>query len=203
MKETKTEVLSTKEKLLEAALEFFSTKGYDATTVDEIAESIGMKGPIIYNYFSGKEGILNTLARGLTGDYENTMRFGKDSLVWIHNGAELKEFSMYQVNYTINNDHITKYRRLGLINQFRNSEMARQETRFQFENINNLFERIFTFMKQNGAIGDVDPRLLALEYTGPTSMLIQLADREPDRKEEVLKLVEDHVDFFIKTYCTK
>ena len=53
--------LSTKDKLLNSALNFFSTKGYDATTVDEIAEAIGMKGPIIYNYFSGKEDILNVL----------------------------------------------------------------------------------------------------------------------------------------------
>ena len=203
MKQSNTEILSTKAKLLDAALEFFSTKGYDSTTVDEIAESIGMKGPIIYNYFSGKEDILNTLNQGLTADYESNMKFGEQSLVWIHNGAELKEFTMFQVNYTINNDRITKYRRLGTINQFRNKETAQKTTHFQFDNILNLFERVFAYMKQNEAIGDVDPRLMALEFASPTSLLIQLIDREPERKEEVMKLIEEHVDFFIATHCKK
>jgi Transcriptional regulator len=203
MKQSNTEILSTKAKLLDAALEFFSTKGYDSTTVDEIAESIGMKGPIIYNYFSGKEDILNTLNQGLTADYESNMKFGEQSLVWIHNGAELKEFTMFQVNYTINNDRITKYRRLGTINQFRNKETAQKTTHFQFDNIINLFERVFAYMKQNEAIGDVDPRLMALEFASPTSLLIQLIDREPERKEEVMKLIEEHVDFFIATHCKK
>ena len=203
MKQSNTEILSTKAKLLDAALEFFSTKGYDSTTVDEIAESIGMKGPIIYNYFSGKEDILNTLNQGLTSDYESNMKFGEQTPVWIHNGAELKEFTMFQVNYTINNDRITKYRRLGTINQFRNKETAQKTTHFQFDNIINLFERVFAYMKQNEAIGDVDPRLMALEFASPTSLLIQLIDREPERKEEVMKLIEEHVDFFIATHCKK
>ena len=203
MKQSNTEILSTKAKLLDAALEFFSTKGYDSTTVDEIAESIGMKGPIIYNYFSGKEDILNTLNQGLTADYESNMKFGEQSLVWIHNGAELKEFTMFQVNYTINNDRITKYRRLGTINQFRNKETAQKTTHFQFDNIINLFERVFAYMKQNEAIGDVDPTLMALDFASPTSLLIQLIDREPERKEEVMKLIEEHVDFFIATHCKK
>ncbi|MBP5192043.1 MAG: TetR/AcrR family transcriptional regulator [Eubacterium sp.] len=195
--------LSTKDKLLNSALNFFSTKGYDATTVDEIAEAIGMKGPIIYNYFSGKEDILNVLNHAFTAEYESNMRLGKNALVWIHNGAELKEFTMHQVNYTINDEHVTKYRRLGFINQFRNEEMAQTATQFQFDNIVNLFERVFSYMQQNDAIGDVDPRLLSLEYTSPTSLLIQLVDREPKRKDEAIQLIEKHVDFFIATHCKK
>ena len=50
--------MSTKEKLQFAALDLFSKKGYAATSVDEIAESVGMKGPIIYKYFKGKEDLL-------------------------------------------------------------------------------------------------------------------------------------------------
>ena len=37
-----------KEKLIEAAIRLFSVKGYDGTSVDEIAESIGIQGPTIY-----------------------------------------------------------------------------------------------------------------------------------------------------------
>ena len=37
-----------KEPLIQAARDLFSVKGYDGTSVDEIAESIGIKGPTIY-----------------------------------------------------------------------------------------------------------------------------------------------------------
>lgn len=39
---------NTKERLVDAAMNLFSLKGYDGTGVDEIAESVGIKGPTIY-----------------------------------------------------------------------------------------------------------------------------------------------------------
>ena len=48
---------STRERLMSAALDLFSKKGYEAASVDEIAESIGIKGPNIYKYFKGKHGL--------------------------------------------------------------------------------------------------------------------------------------------------
>jgi len=48
---------TTRDKLLFAALDLFSKNGYDATTVEEIANSVGMKGPNVYNYFKGKKAL--------------------------------------------------------------------------------------------------------------------------------------------------
>ena len=60
-------------------------------------------------------------------------------------------------------------------------------------------------MKKNGAlvdsVSDVDLKLLAIEYTSTITVLIQLCDREPDKKEETEKLIERHIDFFIGRYC--
>ena len=52
---------NTKERLLLSALELVSEKGSAATSVDEIAEKIGMKGPVIYKYFKGKDALLHEL----------------------------------------------------------------------------------------------------------------------------------------------
>ena len=76
-----TSELPTRVRLQNAALNFFSTKGFDATTVDEIAESIGMKGPIIYKYFSGKEDILTSLHDVTDVDYVKSMGLEEDSLI--------------------------------------------------------------------------------------------------------------------------
>ena len=48
-----------------------------------------------------------------------------------------------------------------------------------------------------------DPEILALAYMSPTSILIQVYDRDPKRREEVIKLSEAHFDLFIKTFCLK
>ena len=42
--------MSVREKITYAALDLFSQKGFDATTVEEIADAAGMKGPNLYKY---------------------------------------------------------------------------------------------------------------------------------------------------------
>ena len=46
-----------RERLLTAALELFTAKGYAATTVREIVAAAGVSKPVLYYYFSNKEGI--------------------------------------------------------------------------------------------------------------------------------------------------
>jgi len=45
----------TRDALLHAALELFLTHGYERTTVDEIAETVGVSQRTFFRYFTGKE----------------------------------------------------------------------------------------------------------------------------------------------------
>ena len=69
-------VMSTKEKILDAALTLFAENGYDGTSVEQIANIVGIKAPSLYKHYKGKEDILNALGRVHKGDD------GKD---FIHN----------------------------------------------------------------------------------------------------------------------
>ena len=131
------------------------------------------------------------------------MGFGRPFPIWIHNGDELKQFSLHQVHYTINDETIIKVRKLCTIEQFRNKDLTFEATNHQFDRIIDQFTDIFAGMIEHGAIDDMDPRVLALEYTGPTAMLIQLSDREPSRRQEAIDMIEKHIDFFIETHCKK
>jgi AcrR family transcriptional regulator len=55
--------LSTRDKVLEAALEVFSEKGFHVATVDEIAEHAGLGKGTVYRYFPTKEALFNELVR--------------------------------------------------------------------------------------------------------------------------------------------
>ena len=53
--------MSTKEKILDAALTLFAENGYDGTSVEQIANVVGIKAPSLYKHYKGKEDILNAL----------------------------------------------------------------------------------------------------------------------------------------------
>jgi len=53
-----------RERLLSAALELFTSKGYAATSVREIVASANVTKPVLYYYFGNKEGIYLELMQG-------------------------------------------------------------------------------------------------------------------------------------------
>ena len=52
------ETMSTKEKILDAALTLFAENGYDGTSVEQIANIVGIKAPSLYKHYKGKEDIM-------------------------------------------------------------------------------------------------------------------------------------------------
>lgn len=50
----------TRDRLLEEAITLFSERGFEATTMRDLAASVGVKAPAIYNHFDSKEEILAT-----------------------------------------------------------------------------------------------------------------------------------------------
>ena len=50
--------LKTREKIMAAALELYTEKGYHKTTVDEIAQRAGASTGIAYRYFKNKKELL-------------------------------------------------------------------------------------------------------------------------------------------------
>ena len=55
-----------RQRLLDAALQLFSSKGYAATSVRELVEAAGVTKPVLYYYFKNKEGLyLALLGDGL------------------------------------------------------------------------------------------------------------------------------------------
>ena len=55
--------MTTRDRILEEALRLFSEKGYDGTSVESIAEAVGIKAPSLYKHFKGKEDIPRILAQ--------------------------------------------------------------------------------------------------------------------------------------------
>ena len=47
--------MKTKELILDAALKLFAKKGYEAVSVAEIADAVGVKAPSLYKHYKSKQ----------------------------------------------------------------------------------------------------------------------------------------------------
>jgi len=70
--------LSTLLKIKEVAFTLFAQKGYEATTLNDIAAEVGIKKPSLYVYFSSKQELFLTLFEDLLTEYERELQIISD-----------------------------------------------------------------------------------------------------------------------------
>ena len=90
----------TKQRILEKSLELFSTKGYDAVSVGEIAKAVGIKAPSLYNHFPSKQAIFDAILETTSAHYQkdtaeisvHVQDSQKDIPVFSHISEELLQY---------------------------------------------------------------------------------------------------------------
>jgi len=194
---------NTKERLIEAALELFSQKGFDATSVDEIARAVGIKGPSIYDHFKNKEAILQEIVARADEEYDKNIENGREKTVNIRSGEDLKQYAMHAIAFTINNDMAIKMRKLVAIEQFRISVLSDRATRQNITNLKRFYSGVFAKLMAEGLMVKGNPEIIALEFVAPITLLIQMSDREKDKQYEVMKTIEEHMDVFVERFFIK
>lgn len=192
---------STKERILEAALNLFSQNGYYGTSMSDIAGEVGITKAALYKHFSAKEDILEALMK--KGEEQYQMRFG--SLAYppkIPESVEaLKELSLSQIMYTMHAPDIVKYRKLFTIEQFHSEKIAEFATMHFVTGLENLYTMIFEKMMEKGILKKEDPQFLAFEYLTPITVMIHQCDRQPEWEEKAMERIRRHIDYFLKIHA--
>lgn len=191
---------NTKERLMEAAIELFSTKGYHATSVDEIAQSIGLKGPNLYKYFKGKEDLMDAIMDRADKEYTAGMVIRTKDADSVHSVKTLKAITLKSIDFTINNEMIRRIRSILAIEQFRDKKFAQRTTKYQLSDLMTVHTGLFRRLMKEGVMITGDPKVCALEYCAPITLLIQLSDRDPEQKEYAMKMIKKHIDMFLQKY---
>jgi AcrR family transcriptional regulator len=62
----------TRERITQAAIELFTERGFDATTVDDIAAKADVAKGTFFNYFPRKEAVLDAVPEGIIAQIEQT-----------------------------------------------------------------------------------------------------------------------------------
>ena len=193
----------TKERILEAALDLFSQKGYEGTNIRELSASLRLVKSGIYKHYESKEAIWNALLDRMIAYYEE--RFGSaehlppapDSL------EDFVSMSMRMVNLTIRDEQILKTRKVLTLEQYRDERARDLATKHFLTGLTDMFTHIFSGMMAKGLLKEDDPAMLAFAYTAPISVLIHLCDREPEKTEEAIARAEAFSRHFITVYGVK
>ena len=194
------EKMTTKDRILDSALTLFSEKGYDGVGVDLIAEKVGLKGPSIYKHFKGKEDILDSLIEKVETHYRDNFGSVINPGKIPETMDELITLSLKRIEFTIHDPMIKKVRRMLAMEQFRNSRIAVLTTKYTIDIVQGIYHKIFQTMMENGIMRQSDPALLAMSFTAPISLLIQMCDRETEREQEAMERIEEFFRYFAEEY---
>lgn len=197
----------TKQKILDKALELFSSQGYDSVSVGEIAKAVGIKAPSLYNHFPGKQAIFDAIVESTAAQYEadtdkidiHVQNAKQDIPVFTEITADALFEKVRQIfEYSLHNETISRFRRMMTIEQFRSPELAALYSRRYVERILRYHAGIFRALIASGEICAEDPDALAMMYVSPVLTLIGICDRQPEREPECLEKLQNHVQLFFR-----
>ena len=105
-----------------------------------------------------------------------------------------------QIRYIIHEPYISKARKMLVIEQLQNSEIASMQTKQNYSDVLKYFTGLINLLIQKEVLADEDPEIMAAQLCFPISVWINLCDREPDRETEAMGLVEKHIRQFFRLY---
>ena len=201
---------NTKQEILEAALELFSVQGYEATSISQLADAVGIRKASLYSHFASKQAILDALLETTLEQYAKHSIFANAD--WDDPGFTRDKENMTpdmalrmiigQLRYILHDPQISRARKMLTIEQFQNPQMASLQTKQNYTDVMCYFTGFVRFLIRQGKLADHDPEIMAAQLCLPVSMWLGLCDREPEREEDVMKLIERHVRQFFELYKT-
>ena len=202
------ERVNTKDQILEVALDLFSVRGYEATSISQIADVVGLRKASLYSHFANKQDILDTLVEELTREFDQHSIFatadwddpeftkGKKGRPVEAIIGEIKG----QIRYIIHDPKISKIRKMLTIEQFQNEELKKIQSKHNYEDVLKYNLGQIRFLIREGILKDLDPEIMAAQLAWPISMWTNLCDREPEREAEAMELLDRHVRQFFRVY---
>ena len=124
----------TKGRILSAALELFSKRGYEAVTVEQIARTVGIKAPSLYKHFKSKRDIFDSIVcRMEQTDALRAREFdlpeaAPDEMAEEYRQASMRQlidFSKAQFTYWTEDDFSSNFRKLLTLEQYRDPDMQK------------------------------------------------------------------------------
>ena len=199
---------NTKQEILKASLELFSVQGFEATSISQIADAVGIRKASLYSHFDSKQAILDAIVKEVLEQYGKHSIFARAN--WEKDAGNLPltadeavRMIQGQIRYILHDPAISRARKMLVIEQFQNPELAKLQTKQNYSDVLGYFTGLIKCLIQKGVLAADDPEIMAAQFCLPISVWINLCDREPGREQEVMELVERHIRQFFRLYARK
>ena len=199
---------NTKQEILEASLDLFSVQGFEATSISQIASAVGIRKASLYSHFENKQAILDALVKDVLDQYAEHSIFAKadwekydvaeDEPALTADAAA--QMILGQIRYILHDPHVSKARKMLVMEQFQNPELAKLQTKQNYTDVLRYFTGLVKCLIRNGVLAEDDPEIMAAQLCLPISTWLSLCDREPEREPEVMELVNRHIRQFFRLY---
>ncbi len=205
--------MNTKELILEEALKQFSKKGYDGTSMSDIAAPLGISKAALYKHFASKQQIFDRIIVESEEKYKDffeklSVHLGngknvelnkKDVDVYTGISAEgLSENVLTFVRFSMTDEYSKQVRQMMTISQFQSKELGEMYTKRYVDAMLGYDEKLFEQLIKTGVIKKGDPKVLAAMFYAPVTMYMGIWDREPNRAKECEKAIKNHVEQFFQ-----
>ena len=199
--------MSTKEKILNEALNLFSEKGYSAVYVGDIAAAVGIKAPSLYKHYKGKQEIFDSCVENF---YERMTQIRNELLLpdtpqsdvsyKTADFGKITEFAVGLFLFYLKDDVASKFRKMLMIERYRNPELNEIYEKLFVNGAVEYEEKVFTELIEAGVIKKENPHIIALRFYTPIFYLLQKYDMQPEKEEEAKQELIIMVQEFCETY---
>ena len=199
---------NTKQEILEASLDLFSVQGFEATSISQIASAVGIRKASLYSHFESKQAILDAIVKDVLDQYGEHSIFAKTDWEKYDDNEDkpaltpdaVAQMILGQIRYILHDPHISRARKMLVMEQFQNPELAKLQTKQNYTDVLRYFTGLVKYLIRSGVLAGDDPEIMAAQLCLPISTWINLCDREPDREQEVMELVSRHIQQFFRVY---
>lgn len=202
--------MTTKERIIEEALTLFAEKGYQGTSVKNIADAVGIKDSSLYKHFKSKKQIFDTIVQEMSVRMERMSREnGLPDENDMNEAAELygsiSENGLLMLSekiflFYLRDEFAARFRRMLVIEQYRDKEVYGVYRGLFMDAAISYQTELFAEMIKRGVFERKDPEAMAVNFYAPIFFLLNKYDQEPSREEEALRALRKQVLEFSRLY---
>ena len=204
--------MTTKEKILNKALTLFSSKGFEAVSVKEIAADVGIKDSSLYKHFKSKQEIFDTIleecchrSSSYFEKYGISEDLDEDTLSKLKrlSNEDFIEIALGLFEQFLFDDYIIEFRKILTIEQYNSSRMSELFQMIFMDSIMNYLKQMFQMFIDDGIFIEEDVNFLADEFYAPVFMMYYQLDTNQNSEKNLREYLKKHFMKFIETYTKK
>jgi AcrR family transcriptional regulator len=193
---------NTKEDILSACIDLFSENGFSAVSVRDIARRVGINESSMYNHFTSKDEILETVVQKFSAGFGRAYSMDE---VALENQLKVAGPEVFLQNHVLNvrermAPEVQKTWKIIYMESFRSPRIREFYLTVAWQAPVDFYERVFTRMLQKGMIQAQDPKALAGEFNfamvGLLIEFLMLQQAGGTDTGENLKKMFAHIHFF-------